>query len=417
MGWRVNNISFCRYIFDQLMKRILIAGANPYNANKGVAALAYSTIHMVNKIMSESNCEYEICVYNHEFRKTFDTIELPQEKIKFQNVYPSNIFGIKNFLGTITSKWRLCNLREFLKADIILNVTAGDSFSDIYGEDNFNSQNVINRLARLFHKKVLFLPQTYGPFVEGSPTQKSAFRSLRKSIKIISRDKESTLYLKQHGFEDVTDAVDMAFYLPYNSKCPKEIAGTHVGINISKTLWEKSKEHKFELAVDYRDCVYKIIQSMLDKGYIVHFIPHVVDSRDMDGDEYFLAYQLWKEFGNPNLKLSPFFHSPVEAKSYISSMDLFIGSRMHACIGAFSSNTPVLLLGYSRKFSGLFSETLGYKYNVDLTADVSIDDINAVISKMLSDKENIRSQIEMVNKTIVADAITKIEQILKEILS
>ena len=399
-----------------MKKRVLIAGANPYNANKGVAALAYSTIYMVYRIMSESDCEYEICVYNHEFRKTFDTIELPQEKIQFQNVYPSNIFGIKNFFVTITSKWRLYNLREFLKADIILNMTAGDSFSDIYGEDNFNSQNVINKLARLFCKKVLFLPQTYGPFVEGSPTQKSAFRSLRKSIKIISRDKESTSYLKQHGFEDVTDAVDMAFYLPYNSKYPREAAGTHVGINISKTLWEKSKEHKFELAVDYRDCVYKIVQFMLDKGYIVHFIPHVVDSRDMDGDEYSLAYQLWTEFNNPNLKLSPFFHSPVEAKSYISSMDLFIGSRMHACIGAFSSNTPVLLLGYSRKFSGLFNKTLDYVYNVDLTKGVRIDDINALISKMLCDKDNIRLQIEITNKTIVAKAIAKIEQMLKVVL-
>ena len=211
-------------------KRILIAGANPYNANKGVAALAYSAICMVNKIMLDSNCEYEICLYNHEFRKTFDTIELPSEKIHFQNVYPSNIFGVKKFLATITSRWRIYNLREFLKSDIILNVTAGDSFSDIYGESNFNSQNVINKLARLFRKKVLFLPQTYGPFVEGGSTQKSAFRSLRKSIKIISRDKESSLYLKQYGFDNVIDAIDIAFYLPYDKKYPRCGDGIHVGM-------------------------------------------------------------------------------------------------------------------------------------------------------------------------------------------
>ena len=64
-----------------MMKRILIAGANPYNANKGVAALAYSTICIVNEIMCHSGVDYEICVYNHEYKKTFDTIELPGETI------------------------------------------------------------------------------------------------------------------------------------------------------------------------------------------------------------------------------------------------------------------------------------------------------------------------------------------------
>ena len=35
------------------MKRILIAGANPYNANKGVAALAVSSIKIIYDILSK----------------------------------------------------------------------------------------------------------------------------------------------------------------------------------------------------------------------------------------------------------------------------------------------------------------------------------------------------------------------------
>lgn len=399
-----------------MMKRILIAGANPYNANKGVAALAYSTICIVNEIMCHSGVDYEICVYNHEYQKTFDTIELPGETIQFQNVYPSDIFGLKKFFSTIASKWRLYNIKEFLKSDIILNVTAGDSFSDIYGDGNFFSQNIINKLARLFHKPVVFLPQTYGPFVEGSSAQRSAFRSLRESLMIMSRDKESTAYLTQHGFKNVLDFIDMAFYLPYDKKYLKPGDGIHVGINVSATLWEKLKEHKFELGLDYRTCVLEILQYMLDMGYKVHIIPHVVDSRDVSGDEYSLSYQLWKRFRHPNLILSPFFHSPVDAKSYISTMDLFLGSRMHACIGAFSSNTPVLLLGYSRKFSGLFKESLGYEYIRDLTKDVHVSDIKDLITQMLRDKEGIQKQIENINNTIVANAIQEIKQVLKETL-
>src|SRR3546814_13677012 len=50
-----------------------------------------------------------------------------------------------------------------------------------------------------------------------------------------------------------------------------------------------------------------------------------------------------------------------EAKSYISSLDYLVAGRMHACIAAFSSGTPVMPVAYSRKFSGLFG-TLGYDF-------------------------------------------------------
>ena len=120
------------------MKRILIAGANPYNANKGVAALAVSTIKIVHDIITEKDDRCEICVYNHEFTKTYDEIIMPDSSsISFQNIYPSDLFSLSNFCKTIFSRWRLYNLREFMKVDCVLGINAGDGFSDIYGEKTF----------------------------------------------------------------------------------------------------------------------------------------------------------------------------------------------------------------------------------------------------------------------------------------
>src|SRR3546814_5142573 len=45
----------------------------------------------------------------------------------------------------------------------------------------------------------------------------------------------------------------------------------------------------------------------------------------------------------------------------MSSLDYLVAGRMHACIAAFSSGTPVMPVAYSRKFSGLFG-TLGYDF-------------------------------------------------------
>ena len=80
------------------MKRILIAGANPYNANKGVAALAISSIVIIHDILSKQQGEFEICVYNHEFKKEKDSLRTPNgEIIHFRNIHPTDLFSISCF--------------------------------------------------------------------------------------------------------------------------------------------------------------------------------------------------------------------------------------------------------------------------------------------------------------------------------
>ena len=54
-----------------------------------------------------------------------------------------------------------------------------------------------------------------------------------------------------------------------------------------------------------------------------------------------------------------------DIKSKISEFDIFIGARMHATIGAFSSGVATIPTAYSRKFNGLY-ESVEYPYIVDL---------------------------------------------------
>src|SRR5690606_33179841 len=60
--------------------------------------------------------------------------------------------------------------------------------------------------------------------------------------------------------------------------------------------------------------------------------------------------------------------SPVDAKSWISGLDAFVGSRMHATIAAFTSGVPTVPAAYSRKFAGFFGH-VGYPVRVDLTTE------------------------------------------------
>ena len=99
----------------------------------------------------------------------------------------------------------------------------------------------------------------------------------------------------------------------------------------------------------------KIIIDWLKKqqSYEIHMISHVgneaIDS--MGGIDGVIYHQECA--------------TPIEVKTLISSMDIFVGARMHATIGAVSSGVATIPVAYSRKFSGLYG-SLGYPYIIDL---------------------------------------------------
>lgn len=398
------------------MKRILIAGANPYNANKGVAALAVSSIKIVHDILSKQQGEFEICVYNHEFKKTFDFIETPDGIIQFKNIYPTDLFSFPRFIETLFSRWRLYNFREFLRCDCVFNVSAGDGFSDIYGKKSFDSLTKVNRLCRWFQKPYYFLPQTYGPFYDDRIREK-AKTECRKAAVLMSRDPDSSQYArKELGVNEIETLIDVAFCLPYTPR-QRNDQNKHIGINISQTLYCSDKDHRFQKNPAYYQTIKEVACRLLNEGYIVHLIPHVANTTNDNTNEYYISYNLWKEMQHPNLFLAPFFLSPSEAKSYISSMDLFIGARMHACIAAFSAGVPVLLLGYSRKFSGLFKDSLNYPYILELSSDFSIMSVMRIIQEMLHDLPKIKRFIQNQNEFVVSPRIESLKHTIAEILN
>ena len=398
------------------MKRVLLAGANLYNANKGVAALATSSLYLFHKILSETQESFEICVYNHEFRKERDSVLLPDGKrIPFRNIYPTDVFSVRGFFRTLFCKSKLYYLKEFLKCDYVFNISAGDGFSDIYGEDVLIALSRINKLCRLFHKPYYLLPQTYGPFFSRTSYQLAKEDCLSAKL-LMSRDRASTdLLVNEFGCKTVLDSIDVAFFLPYR-KMKKDASSTHIGINVSETLCSPHNGHKFKSSENYLPILKEAIVQLLSDGYTVHLIPHVADLENTPQNEYFIQYRLWEEIQHPNLIPPPLFLSSMDAKSYISSLDLFIGSRMHACIAAFSSNVPVLLLGYSRKFSGLFQETLDYPYCLDVTSGFSSGLVVNKTKEMIDRLAEIESMIRVRNSTIVKEKTTRLYNTLLEIL-
>lgn len=227
-------------------------------------------------------------------------------------------------------------------------------------------------------------PQTYGPFNK-EYNKKKAKKVIESATCVMARDQMSAEYVANFSEKKIYVTTDLAFSLPFHKAAIDSIGKIKVGLNASSLLVKnktESTETKFKLKTNYDQYLRELLQLLTaNEKYEIYIIPHV--ERDA-GDE------LKKEF--PNLHYLEPFDNPISAKSFISQMDVFIGARMHATIGAFSAGVATIPTAYSRKFKGLY-ESLGYKYVVDL-AELNTHDAVELTVEYVKRYEELKLDVE-----------------------
>jgi len=260
----------------------------------------------------------------------------------------------------------------FVKAvgncDVVFDIGEGDSFTDIYGTRRFVLQTASKFIVQTLGKPLYLAPQTIGPF-DKPLNRKIAVALMHRSAGVFARDGLSTAFLKSNGVvENIDEYIDVAFALPFTRR-PKAEGRVSVCINVSGLLYNGgySGQNELGMVLDYAAFTHRVIEYLLALPDVdVHLIAHVHGEAGGVDDDAPVMQRLAERY--PRVILAPLYRTSGEAKGYISGMDLVIAGRMHACIGAFSSGTPVLPVAYSRKFNGLFG-TLDYQNYVDGKAD------------------------------------------------
>lgn len=355
-----------------MSKIIGLFGVALHSTNYGVTALAISQIAMLESIAREIGCAFKYIVFSGESKEETICIKnyIPVEKVEF-----ADIVRIKTGLKGIQSL-----KKNIQKCDVVIDLTYGDSFSDIYGMKNFMLYSVPKIITEKLHIPLFLGPQTYGPF-KSKMAEHLAKRMLKNTDYIFARDDESAQQvIRLIPKKRVCVTSDLAMELPYDKQLSNQEydnnADLNIGINVSNLLWHDGKDFGFSL--DYVRFTKQLVKELSHK-YHVHLIAHTYDKND---GEYCIAEELHRLY--PKTILARASVSPIDAKNYISKMDFFIGARMHATIGAFSSGVPIAPIAYSRKFSGLYG-SIGYPYIIDCTV---LDESDAV-KKVLEMIENI----------------------------
>ena len=142
----------------------------------------------------------------------------------------------------------------------------------------------------------------------------------------------------------------------------------------------------------------------------MHIIPHVIDLENPNHREndYRICLELKEKYGE-QIVIAPPFETPIDAKSYISNMDIFIGARMHSTIAAISSGVATIPFSYSRKFEGLFG-TLDYKYLIsarEISTDVAMENVKLWIK----DYKDVKHKGEIA----VSKALEKLEPLERDL--
>lgn len=387
---------------------IILANAPMNNGNRGCVALSISVIAIIDKIFSEANVEYDIfmpdsywqdCATRHYVVGNFSIQYTPCRYYKALNRNDSIKLKINRYLGRNNYK------KVFEAADFVLDIGQGDSFADIYGELRFREIDRIHKIARELNKPYCLLPQTIGPFTNPG-IKAQADKSIEKATLCMARDKQSYEYVISNVStqKKVKEYIDVAFFMPYQ-RIDQDNNFIHVGLNVSALLWNGgySGDNQFGLIDDYKSVVRTIIDYFLSLSNVkVHLVPHVVlQERGIEND-YEVSYELWREYNSPNLLLAPFALGPIEIKSYIAGLDFFMGARMHATIGAFSSGVPVVPMAYSRKFNGLFEDTLDYHYMTDLKKQAA-DEVLSTIKDAFEKRSELKDIIHNRMSTTVKE--------------
>lgn len=397
--------------------KVCLIGAKLDSGNMGVSALTASLVKIILTVFQ--NADISLLIGNRSSKdQEIQTLSGKKIPIKVVNFRLSPKAKIREHLFWIfllacvqkiipfnSLKKKIIYSHPFLKiayqADFIGDIRGGDSFSDIYGLNTLVIGSIPAIIVLLLGKKLVLLPQTYGPYNSTIGRCIAKFIIKRASY-VFSRDHEGLDVIKKlTGRIKVKFCPDVAFTLEaikpldlhVEPPIPVENSPNIIGLNVNGLMYLEGyyRNNMFGLKMDYRDFVYKLALTILNKtnSHII-FIPHTFSPQfASDPVACIDVLKLLPSSYKNRIHFVTKEYDQSEIKGIIGLCDFFIGSRMHACIAAISQGIPTVGVAYSKKFKGVFDSVSAGDMIVD-GRDVDTEEAVDMILRHFSNREDIK---------------------------
>jgi polysaccharide pyruvyl transferase WcaK-like protein len=259
-------------------------------------------------------------------------------------------------------------LNMLMDVDAVVDVH-GYAFGDPWGEHYATRTDLFVEHCRAHGKPYVFLPQSWGPFQRKSTLGR--YRAICSGATgLFARDKASRAYVGEllgRPAEAIALSPDIAFrFRPaQNAEAAplfaalgiEERVGALVGIAPNMRVFERAIGEGSENA--YMRALVNIARLFLAEGVRVVLIPHEIKARQSAterDDDRFLISRVAEELADARVIPMVGNYTAPQIKAVIGQLDLLIGSRFHALVGALSSGVPVVALGWSHKYDELLDD-------------------------------------------------------------
>jgi colanic acid/amylovoran biosynthesis protein len=373
--------------------KIALFGAVPDTGNLGVSALWAATMSGLLSRIPET----EFSVFDHGHGRRTSEFAVRSRRVTYARYGAINtrrVYSRDSFwqIRTAAKLGGLLNpaAQAILGADVLLDVSAGDSFTDLHGRYRMDAILAPKSLAIGHGIPLVLLPQTYGPFLS-TRAQRLAQRIVRRCRAAWARDHDSFLKLQElagPGFEPGRHrlGVDMAFCLepqrpaePLPERFEEWLSDRRVpivGFNVSGLIYKAGSPSsipavssesvrrpedavsRYGLRGDYRRALARILRQLLQEDDCrIVLVPHVLapsGSYESDQDACADVVQQLGALAGDRVLVLPDAYDQSEVKWIISQCEWFCGTRMHSSIAALSSGVPAAGIAYSLKTQGVF---------------------------------------------------------------
>ncbi|WND03278.1 polysaccharide pyruvyl transferase family protein [Temperatibacter marinus] len=406
---------------------IIIAGAAPDTGNAGVTALLESTIFGLSSrgiqnftILDNGNGNHRLNrSYSKQITVNYHTLNIGRRWYKSTNLINALL---KQQLGLTSPFTDLLS-----KAAAYLDISGGDSFTDLYGTKRFNQITLPKRMVLKAGIPLILLPQTIGPF-KHKKSRDIARDILKKSSLVIARDQDSLERIKDlvgsaFNPNQFILGLDMAFGLPKASINQTSLKPLYdqkpIGINVSGLLWNdpQNAREQFSLKANYKKTLIKLIHNFAEKtDRPILLIPHVMPEDKTENDLVAcqsLKTSLPEEISKRVFIISEYI-APQTLKGVINECCWFTGSRMHATIAALTSETAVSNMAYSVKSKGVFAHYNNQNEVYDMR-ELSTDALVDQLFKSFENRQKIKATLSAKHSAVMDCWAFQLEMIAQTI--
>lgn len=396
--------------------------------NKGDAAMQLSMAQSVKELWP--NAKVFISAPFPEVDKNFYG-EYTVIRSMRRNLIRGSINLIRAFLYRKTS-WSFLiknseELSAFAKSDVVIDLS-GDTLTEDYGPHVTYSHFLPILLGLVYKKPVFICAQSIGPF---KLTTKFAKWVLNHTSAITAREEITHTYLENLGIKAtiLSQTADMAFLLKYiDKKQAKTILSNEnielntkrklIGVTVSKLVEKRYNNNSPYKKTDFVEDMAAMLDTLIEKNNVeVLFIGHVTGPSS-EKDDRLIAQRVKSAMHHESSVHSHVLfgnYRPDELKGIISLCNVMVGSRMHSNIGALSTHTPTVAIGYSHKTDGIMKslKLQDYVFAID-TLDTK--KLLKTVTSALADETKLREKLKKNLPTITRESrknINLVESMLK----